>query len=137
MNIKSIINRECFIVTVDWKEIPLIKQFVDEHEQCKQLLDKNGIEICFISFKDTQNQPLDDNPAYYCYIGMAGEHDMFELGVFGGTKEQLVNNIKSGELMENIEKYPNGFDRYVAYKLIEYLKQLLRFAEMSELNEKW
>lgn len=63
MNIKSLINRECFIVTVDWKEIPLIKQFAEEHEQCKQLLNENGIEFRFISFFDTKNQTL-DNPAY-------------------------------------------------------------------------
>lgn len=46
----------------------------------------------------------------------------------------ILENNKS---KVNIEKYPNGFDRYVFNKLIEYLKQLLRFNEMSKLNEEW
>ena len=125
MNLKSVIERECFTVAVTWEEIPIIKKLVEENDYYKQILDNDAIEFRFISFMDKKNQPLDNSPAYYCYIGMAGEHDMFELGIFGGTREQIVNSIKSGKLVEDVEKYPNGYDRYVFNKFIEYLKHLM------------
>lgn len=125
--IKYVRDRKCFSVSVDYKKYDIFRNIAEKNQYIKEYWEGNPITFIFISVENEEfigKSPDYDN-CYYAYIGSDGDNNIFDLGAWGGSKEEIIQGLTTGDyFFKYIEQYPNGFDSYRLNQYIKYMESM-------------
>lgn len=118
---------------MDWKDIPQVLELTKENIRYKEYLKSHQLEFRFMSFLDRELQPDDENISYYCTFGFDGDNNQYDLGLWGGSKEEIINRIKSDNFINEAKKYPQS---YYNYQLQRVVNEFKNFAKAYVIKER-
>ena len=125
--IKYVRNRECFSVSVDYKKYDIFRNIAEKNQYIKEYWERNPLTFIFISVDNEEfigKFPNYDD-CYYAYIGDDGDDNLFDLGAWGGSKEEIIQGLENGDFFfKDIEQYPNGFESYRFKQYIKYMEAM-------------